>query len=266
MTRVVLIHWRHDEAAPRVDALRALGHDIELPDLAQGKDKDAWRALRERPPDVIIIDLTRLPSHGKATAMALRSQKATRAVPLVFAGGAPEKVTGVRAILPDATYAEWARIAPALRLAARARMKSPIVPVSTSGYSGTPLVKKLGLRAGSRLRLIGAPVGFQALLKELPKDVKIVTKGSGESEMTILFVRTIADLTRRLDGAIAGLVDGGRLWIAWRKQSASGGRGCSMHEVRRAGMDAGWVDFKVCAIDAEWSGLAFSRSKTRRRA
>ena len=133
------MHWNEAETAERVARLRAAGFDAtgELPEPVS-----FLRRLREEPPAALVIDLGRVPSHGRDLALAIRSRKETRDIPLVFAGGEPGKVEGVRALLPDATFAAWDAIGPALAAAIAAPPASPVVPCSTlAGYSGTPLPK-----------------------------------------------------------------------------------------------------------------------------
>jgi DNA-binding response OmpR family regulator len=99
--RVRLVHWNEPEAAERVARLRAAGFDAagDLPEPPA-----FLRRLREERPAAVVIDLGRVPSHGRDLAAAIRAQKATRGIPLVFVGGDPGKVEGVRALLPDATW------------------------------------------------------------------------------------------------------------------------------------------------------------------
>jgi len=101
---ILLVHWKDEEAEERLAMLRRLGFAARR---MAPEGMASLRGLRSDPPAAVIIDLTRLPSHGRAVAVALRQQKATRLVPLVFAGGEPEKVEATRALLPDAVYARW---------------------------------------------------------------------------------------------------------------------------------------------------------------
>src|SRR5262245_17171977 len=132
--RIVLVHWNAAEAAERVARLARSGYDARV---LSGQGGAGLRRLRANPPDAIVIDLARLPSQGLAVATFLRQQKATRGVPLVFVGGAPEKVARARALLPDATYADWGRVRGALRKAIARRTERPVVPGTMDAYSGT---------------------------------------------------------------------------------------------------------------------------------
>ncbi len=99
MKRIVLIHWNASEAENRAGRLRPGGYHV-VPLAPQGAS--ALRELRSNPPDVFVIDLSRLPSQGRAVATLLRQQKETRQIPIVFVDGAPEKVARIRETLPDA--------------------------------------------------------------------------------------------------------------------------------------------------------------------
>ena len=103
MSRILLVHWHAGEAEERADRLRGLGHEV-MPLSAGGGE--GLRELRDDPPDAVVIDLGRIPSHGRAVATFLRQQKATRPAPIVFVSGAPKKVAKTRELLPDAVYTE----------------------------------------------------------------------------------------------------------------------------------------------------------------
>ena len=99
--RAFLIHWKKEELAPKVELLRSLGYTVatEHEDGAR-----AGKVIIQSPPDVIVIYLTRLPSHGSATAEYLAERKSTRHIPIVFVGGEPEKVAKVKEKVPSAIY------------------------------------------------------------------------------------------------------------------------------------------------------------------
>ena len=96
-----VINWNKPEALERVRLLRKQGWTVryEHADGARGGG-----AIKANPPDVIVIYLSRLPSHGRETAHALKSMKPTRAIPIVFVDGEPDKIAKVKAVVPDAVY------------------------------------------------------------------------------------------------------------------------------------------------------------------
>jgi len=193
----------------------------------------------------------------------LRTSPATRHVPIVFVEGEPEKVARTKTLLPDATYTSWSRIKTSLRKALAHPLANPVVPDSVlAGYSGTPLPKKLGIKAGSTLVLLNAPDEFIATLGALPDGVKIKSTARGHRELTVWFPKSARDLENRID-RLADQVEGGGLWIAWPKQASGVKTDITQTIVRKVGLAAGLVDFKICSIDATWSGLKFARRKTR---
>lgn len=127
-----------------------------------------------------------------------------------------------------------------------------------AGYSGTPLPKKLGIRPGQRLVLLGAPAGFDASLGALPEDVRVRSDlRGGQADVIVLFAPSVAELERRFPAAQRALVPTGGLWIAWPKRSSGVPTDLHDGEVRRIGLASGLVDNKVCAVDDVWSGLRF---------
>jgi hypothetical protein len=257
--RVVLIHWKAAEAPERLERLRAAGYE---PESLPPKGTPALRALREDPPAAFIIDLDRLPLQGGAVAVALRQQTATRRVPIVFAGGHPDKVARVRSLLPDGVYTEWPQMKAALRTAIGHPPAAPVVPGTMEAYSGTPLVKKLGIKPGATLALLDAPESFADTLGALPEGVKIQATTRGAPRLILLFARSRADLERRLYPTVRALGEGG-LWIIWPKKTSQLAADLNGNDVRRLGLDAGLVDYKVCAIDENWSGLLFTRRRAK---
>jgi hypothetical protein len=125
----------------------------------------------------------------------------------------------------------------------------------TAGYSGTPLVKKLGIKPGATLGLIGAPEDFDATLGQLPDGVAVRRRLRGQLDVIVAFYMDRAALERRLPALRGALQPAGGLWIAWPKRASGIASDLSDNVVRELGLAAGLVDNKVCAIDEVWSGL-----------
>ena len=127
-----------------------------------------------------------------------------------------------------------------------------------AGDSGTPLPKKLGIKPGHRIRLIGAPQGFGGTLGELPQPVEVV-EGDGEGgaplDLVLFFTDSADALRARFDALAGSLTPAGMLWIAWPKKASKVPTDLTEDGVRRIALERGMVDVKVCAIDATWSGL-----------
>ena len=257
MQRIRLIHWKPEEAEERAATLRKAGYEVELSPV----DAASLRALKKQPPAVVVIDLTRLPSHGRDVALAMRTAKTTRHVPIVFVDGPAEKLARIQKMLPDATYTPWRRIRSALKRAIASPPENPIVPTSNlAGYSGTPLPKKLGIKKDMVLALLNAPADFESTLGELPEGVKLRKQARGRADLTIWFPKAKSDLERRIERMAQFIGDGG-LWIAWPKKSSGLKSDLTQTLVRNTGLANGLVDYKICAIDQTWSGLKFTRRK-----
>jgi Protein of unknown function (DUF3052) len=125
-----------------------------------------------------------------------------------------------------------------------------------AGYSGTPLVAKLGIKAGMKVALLGAPERFVAdVLGEVPEGVAMSTRLGGSKDVVLLFTTERKVLERRLDALRAAIAPDGMVWVAWPKQAAKVETDVTEDVVRDVVLPAGLVDVKVCAIDATWSGL-----------
>lgn len=263
MKRVPLIHWNAREAALRIQQLDRNGFAAEL--LEYPNSARALRALADAPPDAIVIDLTRLPSHGLAVAEALRQRQSTRGIPLVFLGGTPEKVQRVRSILPDATFGDWECAGDLIARAINSPPAEPTVPALPRGYSGTPLPRKLGIKPGSRLLLLGEPEHFRPQLGNALERVRLCTSARDSADLVILFAKSARDLRGRLPKALRAMAPTGTLWIAWPKKTSGVETDLSKSAVRQTGLGAGLVEFAICAVDQTWSGLRFARRKEKPR-
>jgi hypothetical protein len=132
-------------------------------------------------------------------------------------------------------------------------------------------VGKLGIKAGMTVALVGAPYQFEDVFGELPEGVCLQSGVHGHPQLVIWFTHSSAELGSKIR-RISDLAAGGPLWIAWRKKAALRSiiarkdskthiGAPSEQEVRAAGLSAGLVDYKVCAIDKIWSGLLFAPRK-----
>lgn len=259
MLRIRLIHWNTAEAAERAARLPADEFRVNHAQL----DTAGLRDLRANPPDALIIDLGRLPSHGRDVGVAMRQTRATRGIPLVFVDGDPAKVSRVRQLLPDAVYTDWPDIQPALHQAIASPPSKPVVPESgLAGYSGTPLPRKLGIKTGYAVATPGAPGDFQATLGALPDDVVLRRRVQGRCDLIVWFVGSQRQLRQRVEryGQKAGP---GGLWICWPKKASGVKSDLSERAVRETGLANGLVDYKIASIDQTWSGLRFTRRKPR---
>lgn len=257
MHRIRLIHWNAAEAEERGSLLRSAGFAAVYEPVTPA----ALRALRQDPPSAIVIDLSRAPSQGRDLALQHRKHGATRHVPLVFAGGDAEKVARIKELLPDATYAGWHEIESALDFAIAHPPEDPVVPESTfAAYAGTPLPKKLGVKADSVVTLIGAPDGFEETLGELPSGVEVRHEDPDPNGVTLWFVQSRQELEDRIE-QMGSFAQGGGLWIAWPKKASGVVSDLSQPVVREVGLASGLVDFKISSIDKTWSGLRFSQRK-----
>lgn len=253
MPRVRLFHWRAEEAQTLVAALRAGGYTVDYPgDKANG----SWRSLRENPPHAAIIDLTRLPSHGRHVAAEIRASKSMRSIPIVFVDGDPDKVERVRKDLPDAVYTSRSRLVSALK-----RVKplaDPVAPPRMMDRTDRTTAEKLGIKAGARVALIDPPADYLHVLGKLPKDASVEEEPEEAFELTLWFVRdpdgyaaALPEMRRRAART--------RIWVIYPKGRPASG--LTQGFIREAALSVGLVDYKVCSVNEVWTGLLFTRKK-----
>jgi CheY-like chemotaxis protein len=253
VARVLVIHRDVAEAAERAARLRAEGFDAE-PYLSLGPT--GFRGIRADPPDAILIDLMRRPSYGRTMGALLREQKTLRAIPLVFLEGDPGKTAPVRAMLPDAVYAQASKVAAALRRAIRRAPAAPMAPVPKP----TPLLSKLGIGEGSRVAVMHRPKGFR-----LPEG-SWRSAQPDDADVVLTFHRSAASLGRELPALSGMMRKGRRLWIVWPKKAGGEAGNLTPLVIREMAQGHGLTDYKVCAVDETWSGMALGVRRATRRA
>jgi CheY-like chemotaxis protein len=258
MLRLTLIHWDASEAARYVTLLTEAGHRVEYSPEFSPPLLRAWRLA---PPNAFVIDLSRLPSHGREIAVALRHSKATRTTPIVFCEGEQEKVAKTRALLPDAVFCQFGRLKSALRTATRATPKTVVVPAAMMDRSAArTTAQKLGIRAGSTVALVNPPRDMPAALGELPDRVAF---SEDAGDVTLYFATETSALQNELS-VLRSHAPRTKLWVCWKKGKSKQG-GVTEDLVRKTGIALGLVDYKVCSVSNVWSGLLFAAKPIRKK-
>jgi hypothetical protein len=128
-----------------------------------------------------------------------------------------------------------------------------------AGYSGKPLVAKLGIKVGARVAILNAPVGYGRTLGRLPTAVTRRLSSTGSLDFVQFFTREKRELERRFRALERALAPAGMLWISWPKKSSGVATDLTEDVIRAVGLAHGLVDVKVAAVDEIWSGLKFVR-------
>lgn len=256
MARVRVIHWKAAEAVPLLDLCRDAGHDVEFD--GESPFPAVIRAIRQNQPDAVVIDLSRLPSHGREAALALRRTRYSRHIPIVFVGGEAEKVAALRELLPDAAFTAPGRLAAKLKTVCGRPVVNAIAPPSVSErYGHRTKAQKLGIREGSTVAVFDAPRDYATLLAEMPAGVEFVENPATAHPVTLWLVRD-PEAYRQALRPMRRLAARTKLWIVWPKGGASG---LTQNVVRELANDVGLVDYKICAIGERWSGMVFAPRK-----
>ena len=126
-----------------------------------------------------------------------------------------------------------------------------------AGYSGTPLVKKLGIKSGQRLALVNQPEGYSETMGPMPDGVKVARLLDGPLDFIHFFTTGAGELEREFPQLKSALSPDGTLWVSWPKRSSRVATDLNGNVVRDIGLGNGLVDVKVCAVDETWSALKF---------
>jgi CheY-like chemotaxis protein len=254
MARVYVLHTKEEEAQPLLRSLETAGHQVQYRARASG---DTVRQIRQNPPDALVIDLSRAPSHGMNYAMYFRKTKATRHVPFVFVEGDAEKVEKVKKFFPDSIYTTKAKIATALKRAIRIPQHAIVEGGYMEQWAHRSTAEKLGIKPGARVAVFDAPRDYLRVLGKLPEDVTFEEDPDEVLSLSVWFVRDpdayAAGLRQR-----RSLAGRSKLWVAWPKGQRDG---ITQFVVREVALAVGLVDYKICSVNDAWSAMALALKK-----
>jgi len=260
-----LVCWDTEAAAAHKRELEKAGFKVAA---GPAPAKQIGQHFRELAPAAVVFDLDKIPSHSRAVAVILRTTKMTRMIRLVFAGGEAgagvkqETIARIRADMPDACFTDWKNAARAIK---KYLLSGPAEPIQPPAYmdqfAGSSTIKKLGLKPRMKLAMLGAPDGFAESLGELPEAIEIADRLRRDAQLALWFVRSRVELESEIGFLCARLPEGCGLWIIHPKQSSRYKADFNQNHVRTVALATGLVDYKVCSVDNDWSGLKFARKK-----
>ena len=251
-----------------MERLRAAGFEADYEPHPEGS---LMKYIRAAPPAALVIDLSRMPSHGREVGVHVRASKRLRHIPLVYVDGAADKVEVVRQWLPDAVYTTWAEVGAALHkvvtqdgLAAAPATPPPIM----QRYGNRTVAQKLGIdKPGITVAVINPPRTYRKALDPLPEGVEPdEDPARAGAAVTLWFVENAGQYMSALRRMLAWAPHT-RLWVLWPKGRKRGDSDDAINEtlVREAALSVGLVDYKVCSFDATWSALALAVRKEKRK-
>jgi hypothetical protein len=124
-----------------------------------------------------------------------------------------------------------------------------------TSYSGTPLAKKLGIREDFKIRLINIPIYYPQLFTDWPERVGIIENPTVKKNLIHLFITSEIELFEFLPGLKEEIEQNGMIWVSWPKKSSKMRSDVNENMIRKAALETGLVDVKVCSVDEVWSGL-----------
>ncbi|WP_035957759.1 hypothetical protein [Bryobacter aggregatus] len=252
MLTVILVCWHAEEAAPRIAGLEKLGCEVRW--LGPSSSFSMKNAGADGV-SAIVIDLGRLPSHGVYCAEHFRKMKRFRSTPILFILGDPAKMDAIRAAYTLDTFTTWPRLAGALKKAIAAGEVRYERPPKVARPERS-LAQKLNLKAGSRVYLKDAPREFFTALRELPDSLEWLEEQAG-SNQALLFFDDPDQLYRQWD-LLSEIAARHSFWLVYRKGVFK------LPELNEAIRDSGLASFKICAINANWTGIQIHHSRKER--
>ena len=126
---------------------------------------------------------------------------------------------------------------------------------AVAGYSGTPLAKKLGIKEGGRILLVGAPKEYARLVAPLPAGVQMVKAAGATTDLIHIFATARKDLERALTSVLKAMRSDAAIWVSWPKKASGVATDITEDTIREVALPMGLVDIKVCAVSEVWSGL-----------
>jgi hypothetical protein len=133
-----------------------------------------------------------------------------------------------------------------------------------TGYSGTPLAKKLGITEECTVATAGAPANYRQLLAPLSPDVRFVTRVSTNTDLIHVFTTKRSELEKLLRSTLRSMRPDATIWVSWPKKAAKVPTDITEDTIREVALPMGLVDVKVCAVDEVWSGLKLVLRKENR--
>jgi CheY-like chemotaxis protein len=253
--RICLIHWNEKERQERVSWFAFEGIEV-LEGIAAGPQ--FAKALEAAKPDVVVIDLSRLPSQGRDLGVLIRARAGTRQIPIVFVEGVEDKLAAIRGLLPDAEFTTWVELLPVLKRAVKSKEKFFMPQPSVfAAYSQKPLSTKLGIKPGYLVCLIGETEDLLGGSEALPERVNVTTEVDSNADLYLWCLQSQAELSSKL-AMIKSMVKHAPSWVGWPKKTAEIKSDLNQAIVREQCMAVGMVDYKICSINERWSALLFA--------
>lgn len=137
--------------------------------------------------------------------------------------------------------------------------------MKTSGYSGTPLWKKLGLRSGQTVFFFNPPDNLDALLDGMPEGIRLVKTIRTPIDYVHIFAKSSAELREAVSLYLEKIKHDGMIWVSWYKKASKIPTDITEDTIREICLPMGLVDIKVCAVDEKWSGLKLVIRKENRK-
>jgi CheY-like chemotaxis protein len=259
--RICLVCW--DETLRDQHAAELTRAGFAVTAMPRDKTGGVIGYTRHLAPSAVVIDLDRLPSRGREVGMSLRASRSTRHIPIVFAGGPPEKIPRLKTELPDATYSGWDKLSAALKQLLANPPEAPMAPPAhMQRWATNDLPRKLGIVPQVTAAILNDRHGIGEILGNLPAGVTLTSRITRDTCLALFIATSPAEVQGSFDRACAQLNPSASFWIFHPKSNPRRRIDFNQNHVRELGLAAGFVDYKVAGINDDWSALKFAKRKT----
>jgi CheY-like chemotaxis protein len=253
---VALISWNDDVASKHKRLLESVGIRVVL---VISRGSGAIGKIRKAAPSTIVIDLDAKPAYGREIAIIFRNSPSTRNIPLVFTGGAEEKVLLVRAELPDAVYCRWEAVRSGIEKALTQQPTRPVRPRRRGEaiVHGSVLARKFDIKPDLPVvAILGDFIGLGDRLS-----VAYEERISAQTQLALFVVRTAYELDAAFECAAAQLPRSASFWIIYPKQSGTLRTDFNQKDIVELAREYKFSAYKTCAVDEDWSAQKLTRRK-----
>jgi CheY-like chemotaxis protein len=251
-----LISWNEDTAREHKRLLESVGVCV-APVIGRGSGMIG--KISKAAPSAIVIDLDAKPAYGREAAIVLRNSPSTRHIPLVFAGGIEEKVSLVRAEIPDAVYCSWKTVRSGIEKALAQQPTRPVRPRRRGDavVHGSVLARKFDIKGELPVAILGDVIGLAERLS-----VAYEERISAQTLLALFVVRTAYELDGAFECAAAQLSKSASFWIVYPKQSGALRTDFNQKDILELAREYNFSAYKTCAVDEDWSAQKLTRKRS----
>ncbi len=247
-------------------------NEAEIPTSGKQKDYQVTTLFFKGPeslnfitgerPSAIIFNLAKRPSTCRDLAIYIRKRKNLRMIPFLFIDGEEEKTEKIRDLFPEDYFCGKDDLnSIIIKILAEPGRLFPQPESLFSGYSGKSALEKLDIRKNENICLIDVDESFYSLFEENVENYNIGSRITRETKLTLIYLKEENNVAPFLRYYLENSRDDSSLWLCWPKKKGKIKTNLTQKFIRDTALGFGLVDYKICSINNNWSGMKFTRKK-----